>query len=56
MSRTRILLTLVLVAVAAMLVGLGVSTYLARRLSPPAGQPRPEATEPHRPADSIANV
>lgn len=48
MSRTRIILTLILVAAAAMLVGLAASTLIERRLSPsPAA--RPEATEPQRP-------
>ncbi len=44
MNRTRLVLTLVLVAMLAMLVGLFASTYLMR----PRPDSRPEATDPHR--------
>lgn len=48
MSRGRIILTLILVAAAAMLVGLGASLLIERQLSP-GTESRPEATEPQRP-------
>jgi hypothetical protein len=56
MSRARIALTLILVATAAMLLGLVASSVLVRRLAPPAPDSRPEATEPHRPAGTVVNV
>jgi hypothetical protein len=56
MSRTRIVLTLVFVACLAMLAGLLLSDYIARRIAPPPNQSRPEATEPHRSPDIVANV
>lgn len=58
MTRTRIVLTLILVATFAMLVGLAASVLLARR-STPRNESRPEATEPHRPqmpSHAIANA
>lgn len=56
MTRTRIVLTLILVATVAMLIGLAASTVVARRLSPHPRDSRPEATEPHRPAGMMVNV
>jgi hypothetical protein len=56
MSRTRIILTLVLVAVVAMLLGLGLSTLLVRRLGAPARLSQPEATEPQRPARPMHEI
>jgi hypothetical protein len=58
MSRARIILTLVLVAAAAMLVGLAASTLIERRLAPRPNS-RPEATEPqrsHTPSHVIVDV
>ncbi len=56
MTRTRIVLTLILVAAVAMLVGLAASALVARRLASPTPDSRPEATEPHRPAGIVTNV
>lgn len=47
MTRTRIFLTLLLVAAAAMLLGLIASSYVVRYLAP--GAERPAAIEPQRP-------
>jgi hypothetical protein len=52
MSRTRLVLTLVLVAMLAMLAGLAASTYLMR--SGP--DSRPEATEPQRRAPAQVSI
>jgi hypothetical protein len=56
MTRTRIALTLIFVAMVAMLLGLVASTVVARRLAPQPHDSRPEATEPQRPAGTIVNV
>ncbi len=56
MSRTRIIFTLILVATAAMLLGLMASTLVERRLAAPSLQSHPEATEPHHNTGEIANV
>jgi len=56
MTRTRIVLTLILVATVAMLIGLLASTIVARTLAPQPPASRPEATEPHRPAGTVATV
>jgi hypothetical protein len=56
MSRTRIVLTLVLVATVAMLLGMVASTLVTRSLGPRAPDSRPEATEPQRPPGMVANV
>lgn len=56
MTRTRIVLTLVLVAMVAMLVGFGMSTYVVRRFGAPVNGGRPEATEPERSPAAAAVV
>jgi hypothetical protein len=54
MTRTRIVLTLALVAAVAMLLGLLASTFVVR-ITPQTPDSRPEATEPQRPAGTVAN-
>jgi hypothetical protein len=56
MTRTRIVLTLILVATVAMVLGLIASSVLVPTLAPAPSDSRPEATEPSRPAGTIANV
>lgn len=55
MSRTRIVLTLLLVATLSMLAGLAATTFAARRLSPH-HESRPEATEPQRTVPASSHI
>jgi hypothetical protein len=56
MTRSRALLTLILVAITAMLVGLAAASVAGRRPDGPAPGSRPEATEPQHPPGTVANV